>query len=194
MPTAAAEAALAKRGVSIARRVFQNRKSLRQERLDLEALLSEVTHNLEAVRALWSDSGFNRWAHRAMALETTVWRQRAYPLTMLTGGRLISRDLAAELDDLARDFERAQRQTYFDPQWEPRLAVVAEALRNLLAHHPRRPWNRLFLRRLGPSSLPTISTETRIPQTIGELQRQRAPRAEVTDAEVRLTTDADRKG
>jgi hypothetical protein len=154
MPTVAADAAVAKRGVSLVHRLFLTGKLLRQERLDLEALLGEVIRNLDAVRQLWSDSGFNRWAHRAMALETTVWRQRAYPLTMLTGGRLISSELASELDALAKDFEKAQRQTYLDPQWEPRLVAVAEALRGLLAQHPRRPWNRLLLRRRPPSTLP----------------------------------------
>lgn len=173
MPTVAAEAAVAKRGLSLVHRLFQTRKALRQERLDLEALLGEVTHNLDAVRELWGDSGFNRWAQRAMALETTVWRQRAYPLTMLTGGRLISSDLASELDALAKDFEKAQHQTYFDPQWEPRLVAVATALREVLAEHPRRPWNRLLFRRRPWSTLPVISAETTIPQTIDQLQRRR---------------------
>lgn len=171
MPTPAAEAAIARRGASVALRLFQTRRVLRQERRDLEALLAEVLHNLAAARVWWHGDTFNRRAHYVTRFETTVWRQLAYPLTALTGSRLIDETLAAELNALAAELERAQRETCFDPQWEPRLVAVADALRRTLLDHPRHVWQRPFLRRPDPATLPSIDDGVTIPQTIDRLQR-----------------------
>lgn len=172
MPTPATELAAANRTLSIARFLFGRRKRLRNQRHDLETLYGEVTANLNAVRAVFKGGAFDRWAWRATSLSTVTWRRLAYPLTNLVDGPLIDRDLAVELDSLAADFERARQQTLFSSDWEPRLLAAAFALRELIAHHPRHQWDRLFLRRPGADFLPAPDTTVITPKTPAELQRR----------------------
>ena len=170
MPTPATEIAVANRAVSLTRRVFGRRKVLRNQRQDLDALFGEVMANLDAVRATFRSGAFDRWAWRATTLATTLWRRLAYPLTNLVDGPVIDRELADELDALADEFERAQRQTLFNSSWEPRLVAVALELRTLIAEHPRRRLDKLFLGRPRAESLPRIDATIVTPATPVEMQ------------------------
>ena len=170
MPTAATEIAAAKRTASVFRYFLGRRRLLRNQRRDLEALYAEVVGNLEVVRAAFVAGPFRR--QRADDLSTVAWRRVAYPLTNLVDGPVIEPALAAELDALAAEFERAQRQTLLSSDWEHRLLAVATALQAMLSDHPRRRWDRIFLRRRGPADLPALDTRVATPSSPAEMQRR----------------------
>lgn len=170
MPTAATEIAAAKRTASLVRFFFGRRRLLRNQRQDLEALYGEVVANLTAVRAAFAAGPFRR--HLADDLSTVTWRRVSYPLTNLVDGPVIDRELAAELDALTADFERAQRQTLLSSDWERRLLAVAAALQAMLADHPRRRWDRVFLRRRGTGGLPDLEHALVTPSSPAEMQRR----------------------
>jgi hypothetical protein len=104
-----------------------------------------------------------------------------------------------ELDALAADFERARQQTLFSSDWEPRFVAVALALRELITHHPRHRWDRLFLRRPRAYLLTAIDTTVITPKTPAEMQRRalermRGPRAQASLADGDRVMPAKRYG
>lgn len=146
-----------------------------ERRQHLHEVFLEAVSNLEGVRRVWNEEhqrfNWRAWLHCEL-LATRRWREYKTALTTrIDGGPVLQADLAAEIDTLYAEFDRAAGGSHsFSSDWEARLVHVGERLSEELSRYSRRLTHRLVGVGATPPEIPLIDGRIRTPQSPAELQ------------------------